>query len=505
MTSNFPTIRRQVLRACTAFGLVAMLLTQVGAAYQCETPYVTEVFLRDMDQRIELVQNLLRDSQCDDKSKVTLFGMDFYPDPSTVDDPGKLTGQVYDTGMRYLAKATAVSGNEALGVKEFFLSFLAAQDSYQLNLDVKEAQRRLETLRGLMSMTQQGCAQEIIVETGDVQTKLPEYTSAWYFTYRQMYFWLMISDKSSIPAEYQKIPDVLGESDIILNTLQSLYVRLGVARQDPQGAKWYTSDQKCTYGGGHVAPGESLPQNFFSCNPFYTKEYASDLLAACHSPELNIDGLSLEMDRLQEALNNVGPSFEDIGTAASELGSTTQSRLADLQKVFTAGQTESFVKLNTNLDEAANALRANLQEFLSPVEAGTTGQRQNLKLGQPLDPNGQTVQEPGLQASQDLGGTYGSMLGQTFQAQQKVATAREAARKSMNIQLRDTLDIKREYMRAFDAMTRPQGSLTKSFDETKAAADNMSTLCKRHLPRQGEECGQNSLSNNDQAGTDTTR
>jgi len=180
-------------------------ITAQAATYQCQTPPVTEAFLREIDGRITKLRDALQETGCVDRTRVTLFGLDFYPDPVPEGEENpQLTGQVFATGYRYLAQSMATAYDEGFGLKEFFLSIAGTQDSYQLQLDAKLVQDRFNTLRGLMGMTQQACAQDATLEG----YSLARYAEVWYFTYRQLYYWLLLGKTRSSLKMNKKFPRV---------------------------------------------------------------------------------------------------------------------------------------------------------------------------------------------------------------------------------------------------------------------------------------------------------
>lgn len=464
--------------------MLPFMLVHAGAAYMCETPPVTAAFISDIDNRINIIQGLLEKGGCSDKSKVTLFGFDFYPDPPDAKgNRDNLTGQIFNSGRDYLKQAAAVSYNEAFGLKEFFLSFEGSQDSYQLHLDAEQAQKRLNTLRDLLGMTQQACARDIKLDGMPIAT----YAESWYYTYRQMYFWLLLSSDDSIKEEYQKLSDSLVNNTTVQNTLQVFYLQMAAVRQKPEASKWYANTSSCSYAPKQQKGKDaSLPQNFFTCNPFYTKEYADGLQAQCQSPNLNMQGLDTQATNLEKAVSRVGTTFTEIEDAAVDLGDTTTARFEDLSQVFTDGQIDSFVKVNTNLDKLGKALSTNLQDWLLPGEASSQAQKVVNKTSSPKTPSGKTPQATGLNAGR-AGATIGSVLGQAFEDEQAVTTAREEAQGAMSVQLRDMLDIKQQTGRGLNDVN---GELGKSLAGAKSMANDISTLCKRHQPTQGEECGE---------------
>lgn len=468
---------------------VSMLFPVMAAqaAYQCVTPPVTDAFIRDMDSRITILQDALKSAGCSNQAKVTLFGMDFYPDPpNEKGERPELTGQIFNTGFNYLKQAMAVSVNEKLGLKEFFLSIVSTQDSYQLHLDVLQAQQRFDKFRDLLGMTQQACAQKASIDG----QPLSQYAETWYYTYRQMYFWLLLSKSPTINVEDQKLPDMLGNPDKVAANLSSLYFSMIQVRQQPDNlGKWYTPQPSCVFSpnGSTARDPKALPQNFYSCNVFYTPVYADAIGSTCQAPELNTAGLNQQTDLLLQGINDVGTSFAQVGEAAQELGGATTMRLEDVARVFSEQTLDPFIGVRSNLDKARDSLMTNLQSWLDPAEFASQAQNFQQKSDNPLSDTGEPIQDTGIQGSST--NTLGGVLGQAFQNADAVEKARAMAEAAAGVQLQDTLNIRREYLRSYVDMN--QDSLSKTLVKSKEAADNVSALCNKTKPGPGQEelCG----------------
>lgn len=483
MFTQRKTIRRWI--QVVVLGLL-LPVTIVQAAYQCVTPPVTEAYLRSMDDRIEVLEQVLEDTGCTNAARVTLFGLDFYPDPDQEGD--NLTGNVYQTGRDYLAQSMAVSFNESLGLKEFFLSFTGTQNSYQLYLDVQQAQKRLERMRELLGMTKQGCAADASVDG----VRLDQYAETWYYAYRQLYFWLLVSDQPNIALEYQEVPTTLFGGTTILNTVAATYTTLAQERLKPeaQGA-FYAEPFSCSFAPTGAATRErageaALPQNFFQCNVFYTSAYAGAAYDTCQSPELNLQGLENASDGLDASLQAVGESFDQIGEEVNNLGTSIGGRLEDVEDFWQTGDISGFVRTRSNLEQAGNALRANFQEFLTPAENASQAEVFLQKTSSPLAPGGKSLEVTCIQ-EQSVTGTIGDLLNQAFGCEQNLKDARAEVEKELQQQLSNTLSIRGTYLQEYTTLRQ---AFTKSLDLSKESANNMSTVCLKHRPREGQECGQ---------------
>lgn len=477
---------RQLGRVLITLLLVGAMSAQ--AAYQCQTPPVTEAFVREMDSRIGIIRQALEKAGCSERVKVTLLGFSFYPDPvpAGTENP-QLTGEIFSTGYRYLTQSMATSYNEAFGLREFFLSIAGTQDSYQLQLDSTLVQDRFAVLRDLMGMTQQACAQDATLEGAS----LASYAESWYFTYRQLYFWLLLAKSPVLTEEEQTLSRSLADNSQVVRQLGALYSSLFAKRLEEKSAPWYPAHVSCALAPTAAATKARTPselgQNFFACNVFYTPEYANALMSTCQSPELGGVTLDGEVNRLMESINRVGPAFEEIGEASQELGAAGRARWEDMVEMWGTGDLSSFVRLNTNLDRAAMALRTNLAEWLAPAEYASSAERYVEKMKEPLSDRGEPVQAKGLTGS--VSGTIAGNVGDAIREEQKVALERDAAYDAAHEQVADTMNIRREYLRSLEILN------TKDFTEVtrqaKEGADKASSLCMRASPGAGQEylCG----------------
>jgi len=463
-------------------------ITAQAATYQCQTPPVTEAFLREIDGRITKLRDALQETGCVDRTRVTLFGLDFYPDPVPEGEENpQLTGQVFATGYRYLAQSMATAYDEGFGLKEFFLSIAGTQDSYQLQLDAKLVQDRFNTLRGLMGMTQQACAQDATLEG----YSLARYAEVWYFTYRQLYYWLLLGKNAVLTEDEQKISESLSDNSQVIQNLGGIYAQLFAKRLEPASSGWYPQNVSCV-----LAPNAAstkartameLGQNFFACNVFYTPEYANGLQSTCSSPELGGISLDGEVDRLMESIDNVGPTFAEIGTAAEELGKTGNARWEDVSKIFTQGDLSGFVRIQTNLNQAKDALWTNLTEFLAPAEYASAAERFQEKIKEPLSSTGLPIQGVGLtgSASNTLLGVLQNQITEKALVDKELLEAYDA----VEAQISDLTNIRREYLRGFDTINTTDFTAVEK--ASKAGADAVSTLCMRASPGLNQEmlCG----------------
>jgi len=188
-----------------------------------------------------------------------------------------------------------------------------------------------------------------------------------------------------------------------------------------------------------------------------------------------------------ESIDNVGPTFAEIGTAAEELGKTGNARWEDVSKIFTQGDLSGFVRIQTNLNQAKDALWTNLTEFLAPAEYASAAERFQEKIKEPLSSTGLPIQGVGLtgSASNTLLGVLQNQITEKALVDKELLEAYDA----VEAQISDLTNIRREYLRGFDTINTTDFTAVEK--ASKAGADAVSTLCMRASPGLNQEmlCG----------------
>lgn len=486
--------------------VLALLLTLTPGALaadrvlECKTPPVTEAFLREMDDYMRQIEDeftLNGVPNCGKEGQMTLFGMDFYPDV----DPNAPKKEEQDyfadvtsgisMAWSQVADSIALSTSDGTSFKEFGYSFASTTLSHMLYMDSQEANKRFRKMENLMVRTRYRCAEYITNTANPTGRKSSRYADvkAHYMAYRQLYYWLLSADQIQIAEDERSLDrgnNTQTEYDAALNILAKLYTKLvqvGALFSDRYDGQ--NLDLALTNGAALTT---------FSVNPFHISEYVGGIFSQCQPAEVGANRIDSAVSNVERAMEAVTATMKDTGNLLEE----TRKQYAQAFEVFTTDPAKALkeaVHLQTNfVVDLKLIIQSNYSLYAGSSEVETGSRRFTSRSDVVRSEKGPILPGP---TTADIakgvttqGGTLNQILRDDREANNQIAAQRRENMKNYYMQLinNNSGEITNQlYLSTLDAINVDVDKLNK---ELRASADTLATLCKAHMPKEGEDCGE---------------
>ena len=487
-----------------AVGLLATFMPGAVAAdrvLECKTPPVTQAFIQEMDDYMKMIDAEFVQfgvPNCGKEGRMTLFGLDFYPDV----DPASQSKEEGDyfadmtsgisMAFSQVADAISLSTSSATSFKEFTYSFSSTTMSHALYMDVQEVNKRFRNMEALMARTRYRCAEYIVNTANPGSPKTSRYVDvkAHYMAYRQLYNWLLSADQIQIPDTDRAMPRSTStetEYTISLNVLAKSYLKLlqvGSLFADTYNAQGL--DLALTSGGAATS---------YSVNPFHTQEYVGGIFSECQATEIGANRIDASVRNVQNAMDAVSQTMQDTGNLLEE----TREQYALAFETFVTDPVKAASQaLHLRTDFTANLkliIRSNYDLYIAATEAETASRRitsrANVARGQsgPTLP-AKTTQQVASEVT-GAGGTITDISRAATQENARVAAERQKNLREYYVQLinNNSGELTNQlYLSQLDAIN--DSVLNKLTTELGESANTLSRLCKAHMPKAGEDCGE---------------
>ncbi len=468
---------------------------------ECKTPPVTQAFIQEMDEYMRLIEAEFIQfgvPNCGKEGRMTLFGVDFYPDVDPTKQEKKEGDYFADMSsgismaFSQVADAISLSTSSSTSFKEFTYSFSSTVMSHALYMDIQEVNKRFRTMEALMARTRYRCAEYIVNASNPTAPKTSRYVDvkAHYMAYRQLYNWLLSADQIQIPdteramsrststdTEYQASLNVLAKSYLKLLQVGSFFA-------DTYNAQGL--DLALTSGGAATS---------YSVNPFHTQEYVGGIFSECQAAEIGANQIDASVRNVQNAMDAVAQTMQDTGNLLEE----TRQQYAQAFDTFVTDPvkaTQQALKVRT--DFTANLkiiIQSNYELYTAATEAETASRRMTNRATTARGASGPTLPARTTQqiASEvtGAGGTITDISRAATQENARVAAERQQNLHEYYVQLMNNNSgelTNQLYLSQLNAINENVlGKLTKELSES---ANTLSRLCKAHMPKAGEDCGE---------------
>lgn len=487
--------------------VVALLLTFTPGALaadrllECKTPPVTEAFIREMDDYMrQIEQEFVANGvpNCGKEGQMTLFGMDFYPDTSPNASEKKDGDYFADVtsgvamAWGQIADNIALSVSDGASFREFGYSFASSTKSYMLYMDVQEANNRFRKMENLMVRTRYRCAEYIANSANPTGRKTSRYADvkAHYMAYKQLYYWLLLADKLQIPEDERSLmrgTSTQTEYEVALNILARSYTKLVQV-----GALF--SDQ---YDGQNLdlALTNGAVLTTFSVNPFHVAEYVGGIFSQCQPEELGSDRIDSAVANVERAMSAMASTLRDTGNVVEE----TRKQYAQTFETFITDPVKATKDaLNIRVNFVVNlklVIQSNYHLYAGSTEAETASRRFTDRIHDARSTQGPTgPARTTEQVARDVtgqGGTLTEIAQRATDESNEVAAKRKKNMQEYYMQLMNNNggeNTNQLYLSTLNAINVEV--LDKMNQELRGAADSLSILCKSHMPKEGEDCGE---------------